>query len=436
MARSHSVALPLCSAALIVAVLGACLGDWSFVTGRGRSTPTHRSVALHSVANGVAPGGANLKKFLPVRVFGNMWAAATAPVRLMKLGQITKDLVQEMRDRQKAKSGGDGEEDDKSEQKAAASSTLKAFLPSYIKSHVIARTEPEAFRHFLNTTLNVIIDSIGAKEGYDFQPYHKAVRGPGIDFYAWGNDFFRSMVKFRQSKVEGVEHLATIQEALAAGDNVVFLANHQTEADPQVLSLLLEAQGVEDLAEKTIFIAGHKVTTDRLAIPFSMGRNLLTIFSKKYLDTFSPEEKEVKQARNQKTVSEMQRLFQEGGHVLWVAPSGGRDRRTGNGGTRFEPAKFDEQSVGLFCLLGQKAEKSSGKKTRFFPLAMWSHKLVPPPEGAQAAVGESRSATRAPIGLEFGPELVLEEVGGRKGMAQAAEAAVRRQYDHLDSLLR
>ena len=59
------------------------------------------------------------------------------------------------------------------------------------------------------------------------------------------------------------------------------IGNHQTEADPQVLSLLLETEGYEDTAEKTIFVAGHKVTTDPLAIPFSMGRNLLTIFSKK-----------------------------------------------------------------------------------------------------------------------------------------------------------
>ena len=28
-----------------------------------------------------------------------------------------------------------------------------------------------------------------------------------------------------------------------------------------------------------------------------------------------------------RTVSEMQRLMKEGGHIFWVAPSGGRDRR-------------------------------------------------------------------------------------------------------------
>jgi len=38
----------------------------------------------------------------------------------------------------------------------------------------------------------------------------------------------------------------------------------------QVLSVLLERQGHGALAEKIIYLAGHKVTTDPFAIPFSM----------------------------------------------------------------------------------------------------------------------------------------------------------------------
>ena len=48
----------------------------------------------------------------------------------------------------------------------------------------------------------------------------------------------------------------------------------QTEADPQVISLLMEREGYGDVAAKLINVAGHRVTTDPLAIPFSMGRNL------------------------------------------------------------------------------------------------------------------------------------------------------------------
>jgi len=71
-------------------------------------------------------------------------------------------------------------------------------------------------------------------------------------------------------------------EKAASGENVVFLAN-QNEADPQVVSAMLEKSGFTDEAEKLIYAAGHKVTTDPLAIPFSMGRNLLCIHSKRHI---------------------------------------------------------------------------------------------------------------------------------------------------------
>ena len=53
----------------------------------------------------------------------------------------------------------------------------------------------------------------------------------------------------------------------------------QTEADPQVISLLMEREGYGKLASGLVDVAGHRVTTDPLAIPFSMGRNLLWLGS-------------------------------------------------------------------------------------------------------------------------------------------------------------
>ena len=47
---------------------------------------------------------------------------------------------------------------------------------------------------------------------------------------------------------------------------------------------------VPGFAEDTIFVAGDRVTTDLLAQPFSMGRNLLCIFSKKHIEN-PPEQK-------------------------------------------------------------------------------------------------------------------------------------------------
>lgn len=380
-----------------------------------------------------APAVSSLKKPVARQVIDVALAWAGAPLRFMRLAKITKEVVADVQQKFSSQKK-EGTSSSSSSSGGGGIAKLKEVLPTYMWGHLIARTEPAVYRELLNTSLNLFVGSFKAKEPFPFEPYHEAIRGPDLDYYAWGNDFFRSMVKYRSSRVEGLDHVAEIKKLLAAGENVMLLANHQTEADPQVLSILLELEGHEDLAEKSVFVAGHKVTTDPLAVPFSMGRNLLTIFSKKYLDTFTDEEKEAKSARNRETVGEMQRLFKEGGKLVWVAPSGGRDRATSASGG-FEPAAFDASSVGLFLLLAQKAEKASGHKTHFFPLAMWTHKLVPPPSGTQAKVGESRSAARAPVGLEFGPELDVAKAGGRKKFPAVAEKAVREQYAHLDSLM-
>eukprot|EP00438_Fugacium_kawagutii_P004567 Skav202825 [mRNA] locus=scaffold3852:185537:191481:- [translate_table: standard] len=143
--------------------------------------------------------------------------------------------------------------------------------------------------------------------------------------------------------------------------------------------------------------AVQQVTTDRLAIPFSKGRYLLSIYSKKYLDeghaadaepfivhAGTEEEQEAKSERNKKKPG-AKRL--DG----WLEET-----------QRFAPAKFDQSSVGLFLLLAQKAARNNGPQTHFMPLAMWTHRLVPPPEDAKASVGESRSAQRAAVALNFG----------------------------------
>lgn len=109
------------------------------------------------------------------------------------------------------------------------------------------------------------------------------------------------MVVMDESRVLGLDNAKKIEELLAKGENVMILSNHQTEADPQVISILLEANGMSSLAEKMIFVAGHKVTTDPVAIPFSMGRNLLCIHSKKHIKN-PPEQAAFKQQQNMATM--------------------------------------------------------------------------------------------------------------------------------------
>ncbi|GFY95159.1 phospholipid/glycerol acyltransferase family protein [Actinidia rufa] len=66
------------------------------------------------------------------------------------------------------------------------------------------------------------------------------------------------------------------------GHNIAFISNHQTEADPAVVALLLEATHPH-IAEKMTYVAGDRVITDPLSKPFSMGRNLLCVYSKKHM---------------------------------------------------------------------------------------------------------------------------------------------------------
>jgi glycerol-3-phosphate O-acyltransferase len=89
----------------------------------------------------------------------------------------------------------------------------------------------------------------------------------------------RPLVINDMSRAVGVERLTEIGEAVARGENVLLLSNHQTEADPQVMSILLEQHGFSHLAEKIIYIAGHKVTSDPVAIPFSMVNRYLRRFN-------------------------------------------------------------------------------------------------------------------------------------------------------------
>ncbi|MEI8124654.1 MAG: 1-acyl-sn-glycerol-3-phosphate acyltransferase [Parachlamydiaceae bacterium] len=236
-----------------------------------------------------------------------------------------------------------------------------------------------------------------------FEPFHKRIKSP-FDYYHFGLDFIRPLIVFSRSTVQGIENLDAIEAALAKGENVILLANHQTEPDPQAISLLLEKTHPK-LAEEMIFVAGHRVITDPLAVPLSMGRNLLCIFSKRHIET-EPEFKSEKLNHNQKTMKIMTQLLREGGKCIYVAPSGGRDRPSLTGA--IEVAKFDPQSIEMFCLIAQQ----SGRKTHFHPLALATYDLLPPPNSIEKQLGERRHAHCTPIHLSFCKSLDMQHFPG------------------------
>ncbi|KAL6008209.1 hypothetical protein ACLOJK_033715 [Asimina triloba] len=91
------------------------------------------------------------------------------------------------------------------------------------------------------------------------------------------------------------------------GHNIILISNHQTEADPAVISLLLHTTNPH-LPEKLIYIAGDRVVTDPVCKPFSMGRNLLCVYSKKHMHDI-PELVEMKKRANTRSLKEMALLL-------------------------------------------------------------------------------------------------------------------------------
>jgi len=259
----------------------------------------------------------------------------------------------------------------------------------------------ELIQPLLDQFLKLVINQL--KNPYRFEPYHKHITKP-FDYYHFGLDFIRPLVVFEKSTVRGIEHLNTIENTLANGDNVILLANHQTEPDPQAISLLLE-NSHKKLAQEMIFVAGHRVISDPLAVPFSIGRNLLCIYSKRHIET-EPELKQEKLSHNQRTMKIMGQLLDEGGHCIYVAPSGGRDRMGSAG--KIEIAPFDPQSIELFWLIAKQAKR----KTHFHPLTLSTYNLLPPPSSVQKELGERRHAHCTPIHLSFSHAIDMEEYPG------------------------
>jgi glycerol-3-phosphate O-acyltransferase len=241
-----------------------------------------------------------------------------------------------------------------------------------------------------------------------------------VDFYQFGNDFFRSAMDLPNSVVTGLDQFAQMVQQIEAGENVVLLANHQSEADPQVVSCCMEmvadqVPGLAEMAANVVYVAGHKVTTDALAIPFSMGRNLLCIHSKKHIDA-DKESKPTKQRQNLRAMSGLLKKLKQGGQLLWVAPSGGRDRRDMTTGL-VPLAPFDSKTIDMFRLMGNKSKI----KTHYYTFAMVSYDLCPPPDFVEAGTGESRQVRFCPVAIGMGKE--VESIGGLEGRHEFCEHA-------------
>lgn len=291
-------------------------------------------------------------------------------------------------------------------------SMAKALQSFYTTYCAAIKDEKQSIPRFSQFIDRIIVQ---CTHPYPFELFHKSLRAP-FDYYTFGIEFLRPLVIRERSTIHNEAILEKVEMQLAQGDNVVFFANHQIEADPIAISLLLETSH-PTLAHEMIFVAGERVLTDPLAVPFSLGCNLLCIYSKRYIDT-PPEKKLEKQLHNKKTMQLMSTLLKEGGKCIYVAPSGGRDRRNKAGVVEIAP--FDAQSIEMFHLMAKKSKRT----THFYPMALDTYDLLPPPETIQLEIGEMRVANRVAIHLGVGPELDMDHFPG----SENPDKHIRRKY--------
>ncbi|MCI5052358.1 MAG: 1-acyl-sn-glycerol-3-phosphate acyltransferase [Simkaniaceae bacterium] len=296
--------------------------------------------------------------------------------------------------------------------------TMRQFLLAYERVASSHGFPFNTYRDTISDLLKFCEEQI--KSPHQFAPFHQAITAP-IDYRHFGYEMLRPLIDWPRSTLEGEENLDQIVSATEAGENVILLANHQIEADPQAIGLLLE-KSYSKLAHKMIFVAGERVVTDPLAIPFSMGCNLLCIYSKRYIDN-PPEKKEEKTKHNSKTMQLMADLLKEGGKCIYVAPSGGRDRRNLDG--HIDIAPFDPKSVEMFKLMA----KRSGTKTHFHPLTLATYSVLPPPETIQVELGEARTTEGGAVHIHFGSRLDMDHFPGASDNARE-NRQLRADYIH------
>lgn len=310
--------------------------------------------------------------------------------------------------------------------------TCEVFFLQFEEALAQAEKDPASMSSIFSDYLDLVAQQL--RSPYPFEPFHSAIREP-YDYYQFGSSVVRPLMDREKSTLHSPTILGQIAAQIAQGDNVIFLSNHQTEPDPQVLSIMLQEE-YPRLAEDLIFVAGHRVTTDPFSVPYSLGRNLVCIHSKKYINQ-PPEQRAEKQDHNRRAMKQLGERLQEGGCCIWVAPSGGRDRPDETGQLQIAP--FDPQSLEMFRLLALQ----SGRPTHFYPLALYTYDLLPPPDRVSVELGEPRTPKTTPVHLYFQNEVDLsmapEEMDKRslrQWRADHVHHLVCEAYDHIRQLLK
>ncbi|CAN6883919.1 unnamed protein product, partial [Brassica oleracea] len=304
------------------------------------------------------------------------------------------------------------------------------------KNAVLSSGAPGADKTVISN-MSVAFDRmlLGVEDPYTFNPYHKAVREP-FDYYQFVHMYISPLIDFKNSYVGNVSIFSELEDKLRQGHNVVLISNHQSEADPAVISLLLEAQ-CPYIGENIKCVAGDRVITDPLCKPFSMGRNLICVYSKKHMND-DPELVDMKRKANTRSLKEMATLLRSGSQLIWIAPSGGRDRPDPSTGEWF-PAPFDASSVDNM----RRLVEHSGAPGHIYPMSLLCYDIMPPPPKVEKEIGEKRLVGYHGTGLSIAPEISFSDVTAdcsnpneaKEAYSQALYKSVDEQYKTLNSAI-
>lgn len=305
---------------------------------------------------------------------------------------------------------------------ASAAASMEEVYRNYHDA-VLCSGDPNA-KEIVISNMAVTFDRIllQFEDPFTFSSYHKAIRDP-FDYYTFGQNYIRPLIDFRNSYVGNLALFDEMDKQLKQGHNIVLFSNHQSEADPAAIALMLETSN-PNIAEKITYVAGDRVVLDPICKPFSMGRNLLCVYSKKHIDDV-PELAEMKKKANARTLKEMALLLRKGGQVIWIAPSGGRDRPDPDT-KEWIPASFDVTSVDNM----RRLVEHSGVPGHLYPLALLCYDIMPPPPQVEREIGEKRKIGFHGVGISVASEINFSEVvAGIENQDEVKEALSKTLYD-------
>nr|ACU19378.1 unknown [Glycine max] len=174
------------------------------------------------------------------------------------------------------------------------------------------------------------------------------------------------------------------------------------------------------------YVAGDRVITDPLSKPFSIGRNLICVYSKKHM-LDDPALVEMKRNANIRALKEMAMLLRSGSQIVWIAPSGGRDRPDPHTG-EWAPAPFDTSSVDNM----RRLVEHSGPPGHVYPLAILCHDIMPPPLKVEKEIGEKRIISFHGTGISVAPALSFSETTATsENPEKAKEVFTKALYDSV-----